>query len=80
VGQPAVIKIDAFPDRKFSGRVAELRRTPEPTSAYGANVKNYSVWVSLDDPIPSLRVGLTAIVEIDTSGSNDGSAGVRESR
>ncbi len=69
-GQPATIRIDAFPDREFRGKVAQVSDVPEPTSFFSGGVKEYAVVVSIEDPTPELRPGMTALVEIDVSGSD----------
>jgi HlyD family secretion protein len=69
-GQPAEIRVDAFPDRVFRGTVAEISDTPEPTSWFNSQVKQYAVVVSIEDPPPQLRLGMTALVEIDVSASD----------
>ena len=63
-GQPAIIRIDAFPDRVFQGAVTQVGRMPLSANVFGSNVKEYSVLVSLENPAPELRLGLTARVEI----------------
>ena len=65
VGQPATIQVDAFPDRSFQGKVVQVSDVPEPTSWLNSDVKEYAVLVSIDGPTDGLRVGLTALVEID---------------
>ncbi len=66
-GQAVMIHCDAFPDRTFRGKVQTVSRFPEPSTWLNDNVKNYSVIVSIDDPSPNLRLGLTAMAEIDVS-------------
>ena len=66
VGQPAIIRVDAFPTREFQGKVVHANNVPEPTSWLNADVKEYAVHVSIDGPIDGLRIGLTALAEIDT--------------
>lgn len=66
-GQPARIQVDAFPDRQFKGKVVHVSNVPEPTSWLNADVKEYAVLVSIDGPVDKLRVGLTALVEIDAA-------------
>lgn len=63
-GQAAIIRVDAFPDRVFQGAVAQVSRMPLSANVFGSDVKEYSVLVSLENPTPELRLGLTAEVEI----------------
>jgi HlyD family secretion protein len=63
VGQPAVVKVDAFPNMEIPGEVESISATPEPTTFF-SDVKNYAVTVTLQEqPVP-LRLGLSALVEI----------------
>ncbi|MDA1012896.1 MAG: efflux RND transporter periplasmic adaptor subunit [Planctomycetota bacterium] len=66
VGQSAVIRFDAFPNKTFRGTVKYLSPSPEPTSWFNGNIKEYAVQVTLDQPDASLKLGLTAVVEIET--------------
>lgn len=71
LGQPAIIRCDAFPDREFRGKVVKINGFAEPGSFFSGNVKRYKVIVSIDKPSPNLRTGLTALVEIDTRKPED---------
>jgi HlyD family secretion protein len=64
-GQPATIEVDAFSDRRFRGKVIQVSSLPEPTSWLNGDVKEYAVLVSIEEPTDALRVGMTALVEID---------------
>ncbi|MGH7127024.1 MAG: HlyD family secretion protein [Planctomycetaceae bacterium] len=66
-GQPAVIRIDAFPDRTFEGTVTEVGTTAQTRSWPNTDIKEYPVIISLDAPAPMLKLGLTTEVEIDVS-------------
>jgi biotin carboxyl carrier protein len=68
VGQSAVIRFDAVLNRSFSGRVTHVNPTPEPTTWLDGNIKRYAVLVSIDDVPETLRLGMTAVAEIDVSG------------
>lgn len=68
-GQPVRIGFDAFPDRTFHGTVAQLSDFPEPPNWYRADVKEYAVLVSLEDAAAELKLGMTALAEIDVSQS-----------
>lgn len=65
-GQPAEIRVDALPDRSFRGTVKQVGRVPEQASFLQESVKEYRVIVSLGDPSPDLRVGMNAMVDIQT--------------
>jgi HlyD family secretion protein len=68
VGQSARILCDALPDRPFQGRVVQVNDVPEPSSWLTGDVKEYAAVVSIEGPAESLRIGLTALVEIDADG------------
>lgn len=61
VGQPAQIKLDAFPDRAFSGEVTRIA----PTSSSESGVVNYEVAVLLDNlNLDGVKAGMTAVATI----------------
>lgn len=57
VGQPVLVNADAFPDRVFDGRVAEITPKGDPVS------RSYRVRISLPEETP-LKVGMTADTNI----------------
>ena len=59
-GQPAAFTVDTFPDRRFAGRVAQIRKAPREVS----NVVTYTVVVSAGNPDLSLLPGMTANVNV----------------
>jgi HlyD family secretion protein len=67
VGQTARFNVDAYPDRTFSGRVVQIRKSPEVVQ----NVVTYTAIVSAPNPELLLLPGMTAqlrIVVNETSG------------
>jgi HlyD family secretion protein len=67
VGQAARFTVDAYPDRTFSGRVLQIRKSPEVVQ----NVVTYTTIVSAPNPDLLLLPGMTAqlrIVVSDISG------------
>ncbi|MCG3207419.1 MAG: hypothetical protein FOGNACKC_01019 [Anaerolineae bacterium] len=61
VGEPAQIKLDAFPDRAFSGQVTRIA----PTSTSDSGVVNYEVAVLLDNlNLDGVKAGMTAVATI----------------
>ena len=66
-GQPAVVRVDAFPDRDFRGTVAEVSGRPEPTRWSRPDVTRFAVLVSIDNPAAGFRPGMTGMAEIDVS-------------
>jgi len=67
-GQKATIEVDALPDTVLHGRVKEISNTAT-TTGYGTQeeVTNFKVKVSLLDPPPALRPGMSATVDIITA-------------
>lgn len=76
-GQPAVITIDAFGDRKFPAHVTEVGDTAilrstgaAATSSTGSDAqqaKDFKVVVQLDTPPPDIRPGLSCTAQITTA-------------
>jgi HlyD family secretion protein len=71
-GDSAVVKIDAFPNQTFTGRVTRISnsamQTPgaPPASATGQSV-DYEVVITLDEPPAELRPDLSATAEVITA-------------
>ncbi|MGC9350071.1 MAG: hypothetical protein ACP5JG_18165 [Anaerolineae bacterium] len=59
--QSVSIEVDALPDRAFKGHVVRVGRQHE---IYRGDV-TYPVLIALDEPIPELRWGMSAFVEIE---------------
>ncbi len=70
LGDSAVIEIDAFPDRTFSGRVTEIGHSSIQGGAAGLSgltsdqSVDFEVVIRLDDPPPSLRTDLSATADV----------------
>ena len=62
VGQEAVVRVDAYPDQRFAARVRDIAPRAEKTD----NVISFEVELSLIDPSPSLRIGMTVDVDFQT--------------
>ena len=73
IGQPAVVTIDALPDRPLKGHVAEIGNSPIQTTGQqtsntgGQQATNFKVVVVLDEPIPEARPGFTCAADITTA-------------
>ncbi len=63
VGQSVQFTVDAYPDRTFPGRVAEIRNAPTTVQ----NVVTYTVVVKVANPELKLKPGMTANVSIITA-------------
>jgi HlyD family secretion protein len=76
-GQPADVTIDAIPSKTFKGHVTEvgeqaiLRSTGQAattqTTANTQEARDFKVVVTLDNPPPALRPGLSATAKIQTA-------------
>ena len=79
VGDPAVISIDAYPDRKFSGTVREIGSSAASAGATGSGsaaqaastttgdeVTNFLVKIRVADRDVQLRPGMSATADIET--------------
>ena len=62
-GQSASFRVDAFPDRNFSGVVRQVRLNPTTQQ----NVVTYNVVIAVDNPDKILMPGMTAYVSITTA-------------
>ncbi|MBI4937076.1 MAG: efflux RND transporter periplasmic adaptor subunit [Nitrosomonadales bacterium] len=60
VGQPTTFRVDAFPDRTFSGEVRQVRLNPTTQQ----NVVTYNVVIAVDNADQVLMPGMTAYVSI----------------
>ena len=62
VGMPASVRVDSFPDRRFPAEVRQIA----PRAIKTNNVTSFEVKLSLLDPAPELRIGMTADVDFRT--------------
>jgi HlyD family secretion protein len=61
-GSDATFSVEAYPDRTFTGTVAQVRQAPQSVQ----NVVTYDVVVSANNPDEQLKPGMTATVKIVT--------------
>jgi len=66
-GNVATFTVESFPDRPFSGRVAQVRQAPQTVQ----NVVTYDVVVSVPNAELLLKPGMTASVRIVTQRHDD---------
>jgi HlyD family secretion protein len=62
-GQPVTFTVDSYPERRFQGKVIQIRNSPVITQ----NVVTYVVVVGVDNKDLKLKPGMTANVSIETA-------------
>jgi HlyD family secretion protein len=62
-GQTVTFTVDAFPDRKFTGRVRQIRNSPTTVQ----NVVTYDTVIEVSNPDLKLRPGMTANASVITA-------------
>ncbi len=70
IGQLAKVKIDAIPDKTFSGKVTEVGNSPIVQAAAGQTgqtATNFKVTVTIDGQIPEVRPGFTCTADVTTA-------------
>jgi HlyD family secretion protein len=65
-GNHATISIDAFPGRKFNGRVSEISNSAQAGAAGSDDVTNFLVKIAVTDRAVTLRPGMSATADIET--------------
>lgn len=60
VGQKTAIRVDAFPQRVFTGKVTHVANTADQTEFFTRDVKVYRVEIMIDANDASLRPGMSA--------------------
>jgi HlyD family secretion protein len=65
LGLPAVVTVDALPGQKFFGSVQRIAPLPDPQSMWmNPDLKVYNSDIYLEGNVPSLRTGMSCMVEI----------------
>jgi HlyD family secretion protein len=70
IGQLAKVKIDAIPDKTFTGKVTEVGNSPIVQAAAGQTgqtATNFKVTVTIDGQIPEVRPGFTCTADVTTA-------------
>jgi multidrug resistance efflux pump len=63
-GQPAVVRIDAYPDRTFKGHVDSVATISSQQDFWAPDVKVYTTKVAIDGEVEGLKPGMNAEVRI----------------
>ena len=61
-GLPVTVKVEAYPNRAYSGVVHEVAVVP--SGSYYTSVKTYDCVVRINERVESLKPGMTAAVEV----------------
>ena len=64
VGMKAKIRVDAFASETLDGTVTDVAPLPDSTNFFSSDIKVYTTKVKIDRPLPGLKPGMTAQVEI----------------
>jgi len=67
VGQPAEVRIDAFPDAVFSAEVIEVGRSPISAVQSTTQAVNFKVVVRVIENVPGARPGLSCTADVLTA-------------
>jgi RND family efflux transporter MFP subunit len=65
-GQLVQVRVDAFPEKVFRGKVANVASVASQVDWARADIKVYPVTISIDEPVPGLKPGMSAEVRIGT--------------
>ena len=66
VGQTAKVRLDAYPEMVFSGKIDQVSPIGE-NSDFSAKIKNFAIVVAIDGNDPKLMPDLSAAVDVDIS-------------
>jgi HlyD family secretion protein len=66
IGDITEVKVDAIPDTVFKGEVTEIGNSPITTSSASQEAKDFKVIITLKDPSPKLRPGMSCTGDITT--------------
>lgn len=66
VGQTAVVRLDAIPDREYQGKVEDISLLARVDYTSWPATKNFDLKLAIVDPDPRLRPGMSAVARIAT--------------
>ena len=70
-GQPATVRIDAFPSRVLKGHVKSVATVPAQQDWQSADVKVYQTMVAIDESVEGCKPGMNAEVTIKVDGTTE---------
>ena len=71
MGDKTYVKVDALPDSVFEGEVTEIGNSPISASTSSQEAKDFKVIVTLKNPSPRLRPGMSCTGDITTDTRNN---------
>jgi len=71
IGQPAEVRIDAFPEQTIKGKVTEIGSSALQKMTASQESKDFNVVITLEDPPEELKPGLSASGDIITAEKKD---------
>lgn len=63
-GLSASIRVDAFPEKRYQGKVKTVAVLPDQNHWMSSDTKVYETVVTIDEEVERLKPGMTAVVEI----------------
>jgi RND family efflux transporter MFP subunit len=63
-GQPATVRVDAFPDLQYRASVTTVAVLPDQGGWMSSDTKVYETVVKIDEAVDLLKPGMTAVVDI----------------
>ncbi len=71
MGQPADVRVDAFPDDSVNGKVTEIGSSALQKLTMAEESKDFKVIITLENPPENLKPGLSASADIITAKKNN---------
>ena len=71
VGQPAQVRVDAFPNRLLRGHVRSVATVASQADFFSSDVKVYQTMVAIDEPLDGIKPGMSAEVNIEVERAVD---------
>jgi HlyD family secretion protein len=71
LGQPAEVRVDAFPEKSIKGTVTEVGSSALEKLTVAEESRDFKVVITLEDPPENLKPGLSASADIITAKKDD---------